>query len=193
MEKRVVSTTFYRFDFSGYKSFKNLLLNAEGDEILEYSPIKFEGYELKLKYNIATKKLEIKWGCVNVNIDKLFKGYKQIMGEDISETKKGLKKIKPDGTLGKTLTTNIIEESENFFISSSGKVYKKSEYQETEYKSNPNIIIWKGGYYSWDSGWMFSGTKISSNENDKKRIIDVFEYLIEIYNFLKENYGVQNK
>ena len=182
---------YFIFEYKGeFKKSGTKIVNLKNDEteILQYDGIEIQGHLSKLY--IKDGKLEVKFGCQKVTEEDIIMGYDQLMGKDTATTRKGLKK----GPKGKVLTTNIIEESENFYISSSGKIYNKSEYVPAEFKHNPKIVYENSkSYWVGDRGWKFREQTIGKGEKTKFKLIELFEYYIEIIQFLKSRNELQTK
>jgi len=188
MEVKEFKTKHYIFKYKGSNhrlgnTNTNIVLpiknNSEDVIILDF--LKFKSYDSEVSLNSG--KLNVRFGCLCLSENDIILGYKQLMGEDTSVQRIGLKKKEKKS---RKLTTNIIEESENYYISSSGKAYLKKDYEKITYNYDPKIVILKeNSYWAGDNGWTVKGRSIGKRNQDREDIISAFTYYNEVIKFLK--------
>lgn len=139
--------------------------------IVEYPSVKVGGYKLDLYYD------EVKFGCQRADIETLERAKDYVM----YDKKKLFPGLKPISSKKSELIVDVIEESENFFVTTNG-AYKKSEYvRAMVQRKDREFAIERNTFY-------YNGHSIAQvhTTSDKEFLTELFDYFITLLETIKK-------
>jgi hypothetical protein len=177
---KVIENKTYLLQFGELGKLTQVKVNDELS--FSYAPLgQIKGYNLYIGYD---KDFVVKVGCRTIPkpLETLKIALKNLKGEREFVEYNGLKNVKTNSVISPI----IIEESENFFISKSGKAYLKKDYViHPMVKSMDVIKQTRGNYWKYGNEFIYDNTKT---------MIETITYVISIIESVQKfQQELQNK
>lgn len=128
-----------------------------------------------MNFRLADKGMSFNAGGYVFNKDRLTRILDALNGKTIE-----VKALRSKGAKPRTLKVNIVEESENYYISVQGKVYPKTEWEYTMVKPRNEVAKLTKNYWSYETTWYFGdfGTGWQKNQTDNAK--STVSYMLEV-------------
>lgn len=170
---------------SGIKGTAFKSVKLKGGDIAKYRSLIIRGYNAELAFTFRSNNsvaLVMSLGCQSYKFDSLVQVSSYLEGKESHKTVHGVKK-KAGGPRDGLIQVNIVEESENFFISDKGPVFSKEEYEKCTdlIPISNDITLNRSG-----SDILYKGFEICPNtEVGKLHLFHQLKYIIGIKEFVE--------
>ena len=167
--------TFLKSNYNASTA-KHCKLEVRDDLVLLYQKVRFSDSSSVIK--VTGKNVRVEFGCRNADITTLQRALNFLKTgkyEEVTETR-----FVKKGSIRK-LADEIIEESDNYFITDNGKAFSKDEHEFIEHTYTPKVVEIKYGnelYYQDNYVCNIGGKR-------KESAIEKLEYLIDTITGLK--------